>query len=144
MIKYIINYLSTKEEGLNMSSKILSLFAIAGVSAVLLTSCGEKEAKALSYTSDIKPILDQHCVECHKEGGKGTEKSGLLLDSYEATMRGTKFGPVVIAGQAVNSTLYRLVSGKADPSLRMPHDADPLPEDTVNTMRDWIDQGAKE
>ncbi len=127
-----------------MSSKVFSLIAIAGVSAVLLASCGEKETKPLSYHTDIKPILDQYCVECHKEGGKGTEKSGLLLDSYEATLRGTKFGPVVVAGQSVNSTLYRLVSGKADPSLRMPHNSDPLPEETVNMIRDWIDQGAKE
>lgn len=127
-----------------MSKKVLSLIAIAGVSAVLLASCGEKEAKQLTYQGDIKHILDKQCVECHKEGGKGTEKSGLLLDSYASTMRGTKFGPVVIPGQAVNSTLYRLVSGKADPSLRMPHESEPLQDDTVNAIRDWIDQGAKE
>ena len=127
-----------------MSSKALLVLIAAGVTTALLAGCGEKESKRLTYHNDIKPILDKHCVECHKEGGKGTEKSGLLLDSYEATLRGTKFGPVVVAGQSVNSTLYRLVSGKADPSLRMPHNSDPLPEETVNMIRDWIDQGAKE
>ena len=126
-----------------MFSKPYLFFAVVGAAA-LMAGCGEKEVQRLSYHTDIKPILDQHCVECHKEGGKGTEKSGLLLDSYAATMRGTKFGPVVIPGQAINSSLYRLIAGKADPSIRMPHDADPLPESTVNTIRDWIDQGAKE
>lgn len=127
-----------------MSNKRVLVFAVAGVAAALLAGCGQKESKPLTYQADIKPILDQHCVECHKEGGKGTEKSGLLLDSYAATMRGTKFGPVVIPGQAINSTLYRLVSGKADPSLRMPHEGGPLAEAKVNMIRDWIDQGAKE
>lgn len=129
----------------HLSGKKLSVLVLASVaSGLLFTGCAEKPAKALSYMADIKPILDQHCVECHKEGGKGTEKSGLLLDTYAATMRGTKFGPVVISGQSINSTLYRLVTGKADPSLRMPHDAKPLPEEVTNKLRDWIDQGAKE
>jgi hypothetical protein len=98
----------------------------------------------MTYMADIKPIFDKNCVECHQAGGKGTEKSGLLLDSYAATMRGTKFGPVIVPGQALSSNLYRLISGKADSSLRMPHDRAPLPEETVNKIKNWIDQGAKE
>lgn len=117
----------------------VSLAAIA-----LMTGCGKQEAKTLTYQADIKPILDQHCVECHKEGAEGTQKSGLLLDTYAATMRGTRFGPVVIPGQSINSTLYRLVRGQADPTLRMPHDRAPLDEGTVKKLKDWIDQGAKE
>lgn len=128
----------------NIYKKLSGLVLASVTASLLLTGCGEKEAKPLTYVADIKPILDQHCVECHQAGAKGTEKSGLLLDSYTATMRGTKFGPVVIPGQAINSTLYRLVTGKADPSLRMPHDAKQLPEEVTNKLRDWIDQGAKE
>jgi len=127
-----------------MSSKKIMILAVSAVTATLLAACGQKESKPLTYLIDIKPILDQHCVECHKPGAEGTQKSGLLLDTYAATMKGTNFGPVVIPGQAINSTLYRLISGKADPSLRMPHDKAPLPEETVNKIKDWIDQGAKE
>lgn len=127
-----------------MPTKPLTL-AAAGFAAIsLLSGCSKEAPKALTYQADIKPILDQHCIECHKEGGSGTEKSGLLLDTYAATMRGTRFGPVVIPGQAINSTLYRLVSNKADPSLQMPHDKPPLPDETINKIKDWIDQGAKE
>jgi hypothetical protein len=127
-----------------MSSKKTLILAFSAAATVLLAGCGQKESKPLSYQADIKPIMDQYCVECHKAGGKGTEKSGLLLDTYAATMKGTNFGPVVIPGQAINSTLYRLVTGKADPSLRMPHDSEPLAEDKINMIKDWIDQGAKE
>jgi hypothetical protein len=127
-----------------MSSKPFQILATAAIGASLLTGCSQQESKALTYQADIKPILDQYCVECHKAGGQGTEKSGLLLDTYAAAMKGTNFGPVVIAGQSINSTLYRLVSGKADPSLRMPHNQAPLSEENVNKIKDWIDQGAKE
>lgn len=123
----------------NLISVTVSLAALA-----LMTGCGKQETKTLSYQADIKPILDQYCVECHKEGAEGTQKSGLLLDTYAATMRGTRFGPVVIPGQSINSTLYRLVSGQADPTLRMPHNRAPLDEGTIKKLKDWIDQGAKE
>ncbi|MEW6132384.1 MAG: c-type cytochrome domain-containing protein [Pseudomonadota bacterium] len=127
-----------------MSSKSILILATAAIATALLAGCGQQETKPLTYQTDIKPILDQYCVECHKAGGQGTEKSGLQLDTYAATMRGTKFGPVVIAGQSINSTLYRLVSGKADPSLRMPHNQAPLSDENINKIKDWIDQGAKE
>ena len=126
------------------TKQFLTLATASFAAAVLLSGCGKEAPKALTYQADIKPILDQHCVECHKEGGSGTEKSGLLMDTYAATMRGTRFGPVVIPGQSINSTLYRLISNKADPSLRMPHDKAPLPDETVSKIKDWIDQGAKE
>ena len=119
---------------------LLTLSALAV--AALQTGCGEKE-KALTYQANIKPILEAKCVSCHVPGGAGYEKSGLQLDSQEALMKGTKFGPVVVPGSSVSSTLYRLVSGQADPSIRMPHGQAALPEADVATIAAWIDQGAK-
>lgn len=127
-----------------MPRKQISILAASILASTMLAGCTKEAPKTLTYHADIKPVLDQYCIECHKPGAKGTEKSGLLLDSYAATMRGTNFGPVIIAGQSINSTLYRLISNKADPSLRMPHDKAPLSEEAVNKIRDWIDQGAKE
>ncbi len=117
---------------------LITLSALA--LAALQTGCGEK---ALTYQADIKPILDANCVSCHVPGGDGYEKSGLRLDSHEAMMKGTKFGAVVVPGSSVSSTLYRLVSGQADPSIRMPHGSAALPDADVATIAAWIDQGAK-
>lgn len=108
--------------------------------AALQTGCGDK---APTYQANIKPILDANCVKCHVPGGPGYEKSGLRLDSYEAMMKGTKFGAVVVPGSSVSSTLYRLVAGQADPSIRMPHGQAALPDADVATIAAWIDQGAK-
>ena len=116
---------------------ILSTLAVAA----LQTGCGDN--KALTYQANIKPILEANCVSCHVPGGAGYEKSGLRLDSHEALMKGTQFGPVVVPGSSVSSTLYRLVSGQADPSIRMPHGQAALPDADVATIAAWIDQGAK-
>lgn len=119
-------------------SAFISLAAVALTS--LLAGCGDKP---LSFQADVKPILDANCVACHVPGGEGYDKTGLQLDSYEAVMKGTQFGPVVVAGSSVSSTLYRVVSGQADPSIRMPHGQGALPDADVATLAAWIDQGAK-
>ena len=112
----------------------------AATLAALLAGCGDKP---LTYQADIKPILDANCVACHVPGGTGYDQTGLQLDSYDAVMKGTKLGPVVVAGSSVSSTLYRLVSGQADPSIRMPHGQAALPDADVSKIAAWIDQGAK-
>jgi len=117
------------------------LITLSSASLVaLLAGCGDKP---LTYQADIKPIIDANCVSCHVPGGTGYEKTGLQLDSYDALMKGTKLGPVVVAGSSVSSTLYRLISGQADPSIRMPHGQGALPDAEVSKIAAWIDQGAK-
>jgi len=37
----------------------------------------------LAYVQDIKPLLDQNCVECH---GPGNEEGGYRVDTYAAVM----------------------------------------------------------
>lgn len=120
------------------------LYVAVAASAVLLGACGHKEkVSPVSFAAQVKPVLDQNCVECHKAAGQGYSKSGLRLDSYESLMAGTKFGPVVKPGSAISSSLYLLIAGKADPSIRMPHNREPLPSATVELIKNWIDQGAK-
>ena len=117
---------------------LLALSALAFVT--LQTGCGEK---TVTYQADIKPILDANCVYCHVPGGPGYEKSGLRMDSHEALLKGTRFGAVIVPGSSVSSTLYRLVAGQADPSIRMPHGRVALSDADVARIAAWIDLGAK-
>lgn len=122
-------------------TKRAALLALSALTvAALQTGCGEK---SVTYLGDVKPIIDANCATCHVPGGAGYEKSGLRMDSYDGLMKGTKFGAVVIPGSSVSSTLYLLVAGKADPSIRMPHGGKSLPEADIATIAAWIDQGAK-
>ena len=112
------------------------------LAGAFLAACGQKNAPAVSYSDQIKPLLTQYCLECHQPGGKGYEKSGLSMVNYDSLMKGTKLGPVIKPGSAESSTLYRLVAGKADPSIRMPHEREPLTKADIQLIKNWIDQGA--
>jgi len=117
---------------------VVLLIIVVGIAA-----CG-KEApfRKVTYLNDVEPIVQQHCMECHVAGQEGAEKSGYLMDSYEAVMKGTRFGPVIVPESSESSSLYLLVAGKADPSIRMPHSKAPLSTEQITTIRLWIDKGA--
>jgi hypothetical protein len=107
----------------------------------LLVGCGAGPAP-VSFKSEVKPLVDKYCTECHLPGGAGVEASGFITESYESLMKGTKFGPVVVAGDPLSSSFYRLISGKVDPSIRMPHGKEALSEAEVAIVENWITQGA--
>src|SRR5208337_2965280 len=100
--------------------------------------------KEVSFKTDVRSILDDYCMGCHKPGGKGYEKSGLDMRTYESLMKGTKFGPVITPGSSLTSTLNVLVSGHADPAITMPFGIKGgLPKDKVDLLNKWVNQGAK-
>lgn len=117
------------------------MFALC-VIPLAMAACGG-EAK-VSFSQDVQPILEQHCIECHQAGGQGEVASGLVLTSYEGLMKGTRNGPMVIAGDVEGSNLLVLIEGRADPSIKMPHgDNQPVSQADIQTIRYWIKQGAK-
>ncbi len=125
---------------LRKASLIIALAAIA-----LGAGCGsEPEKPKISYNANVSPILDYYCKGCHMPGQEGAKQSGFLVDSYESVMKGTKLGSVVVAGSAESSTLYRLIAGKADPSIKMPHGEKSLSKEEIETIKAWIDGGAIE
>lgn len=130
-----------------MKIHILSITTILAIS-VFSAGC----SKQISYTSDVKPILTANCLQCHDGTGEGSMKSGFNVKSYESLMKGTKLGTVIVPGKSVSSTLYRLINHKADPEIQMPphHDValskeklEPLTTKQIETIKIWIDQGAK-
>ena len=107
-----------------------------------MMACGGEPA--VSFSSDVQPVINQHCVQCHEEGGVGEVTSGLNLTTYEGVMKGTDAGPMVIAGDVEGSNLLVLMEGRADPSISMPHgENEPVPKEDIQTIRSWIAQGAK-
>ncbi len=117
---------------------LLAAFVLAAAAA----GCA-KEAPRVSFAKDVQPLLEVRCSACHVPGQPGYEASGLSTQGYEALMKGTKYGPVVIPGDALSSVLNMLVEGRADPSIRMPHGDQPLTAAEQQTLRLWVEQGAK-
>jgi Planctomycete cytochrome C len=94
-----------------------------------------------SYSEDIAPALKGWCASCHQPGGEGFEKSGLDLTTYEGLMKGTKYGPMVIAGKPEESNLLRLINGEA--KIQMPLHHKPLPSCVRVNIWSWVFEGAK-
>src|SRR3974390_1309237 len=97
--------------------------AAATFTAPIHQACAQRAQ--MSFAEDVVPIFNGYCVSCHTPGGQGFTESGLDLTSYEGLMKGTKFGPMVIAGQPDSSNLIILIDGKA--KIRMPFGHTPLP-----------------
>ena len=108
--------------------------------ALALAACGQKD---VSFKADVMPIVQQYCLECHTEKGEGAQKSGLVLESYDSLMKGTRFGAIVKPGDSLTSALNMLVEGRAAPAIRMPHHKNALPKEKTELLKRWVDQGAK-
>lgn len=113
-------------------------------SFVLLISCATQQ---VSYHDDVAPILQDRCVECHTAPeGIGYQATGLRLDSHDAVMTGTIYGPIIVAGDSRRSILNMLVEGRAAQAqckLRQ-SDKGPLNEQQRDLLRDWVNQGAQD
>lgn len=124
-----------------MSINKRCLVAVSLASALVSACTSERQ---VSYKQDVVPVLKANCLECHMPGGKGHEAAGLLMDSHDNLMKGTRFGPIVNAGNSLTSVLNQVVEGRVDKSIQMPHGGKQLSEEDIETLKLWVDQGAKD
>ncbi len=89
---------------------------------------------SISFTSDILPILQSRCINCH--GGQRTEE-GLSLTSHAGMLMGSENGAVLVPGDGADSLLIQLVS-----EGKMPKRGPKLTPDQVQLITEWINQGA--
>ena len=92
----------------------------------------------VDFASQIKPILEANCLECHSADKR---KGGLSLAAYTDMLDGGRSGAVVRPGRAADSLLLARVRGEVGD--QMPLDALPLSDAEIATFRQWIDQGAR-
>lgn len=89
------------------------------------------------FESKIRPLLEDHCLECHSSD---TEPSGgLLLDSRDLLVRGGDSGTAVDLGAPAKSLVLKAVN-YGDPDLQMPPDGK-LPAQSIADLRQWIEMG---
>jgi hypothetical protein len=72
--------------------------------------------KGLSYSTDIKPLLEASCTRCH---GQDRPKAGLQLTSLAAILKGSKEGKVVVPGDSKKSILV-IAAAQIDDETAMP------------------------
>lgn len=98
----------------------------------------------VSYGRDVSPILHDYCLNCHEPGGKGFDKSGLDMSTYQSLMKGTRFGSVIKPGDSFTSILIQVVEGRVHASIRMPYGMNGgLAREKISVLKKWVDQGAR-
>jgi hypothetical protein len=130
-----------------MTKTISKLLLVAP--AAMLFGCGQSE---VSFSNDVQPIFETHCIRCHDGSGEGSQASAYVMTDFNGVMSGTRYGQVVVPGSRMSSALYLVVAGKTAPEIRMPPHTDEafvegrgemLSAKMIETIGLWIDQGAK-
>src|SRR6266566_840767 len=90
---------------------VLLAVAICGAG---VPAAGSPKAAVVSTTDrefferKVRPLLSQHCYQCHSTKAK-KQRGGLLLDSSSGVQKGGDSGPVVLPGRPDDSLLIRAV-----------------------------------
>jgi uncharacterized membrane protein/YHS domain-containing protein len=90
----------------------------------------------------MQPILQDKCVACH-----GSEKAegGLRLDSYNALLKGSKAGPVLLTDKKEDSSLLKRLRLPLQHKEHMPPEGKPQPTpEEISLLQWWINSGASE
>ena len=125
-----------------MKNRTLLVVVLSMLSFSSLATAAQAEA---SYKNDVVPIIHDYCLNCHEQGGKGYEKSGLNMTTYESLMKGTKFGAVIKPGDSFTSILIQVIEGRVHASIKMPYGMNGgLAMDKIAILKKWVNQGAKD
>ncbi len=123
-----------------------SLIGTGLIAAGLAVGCGTLSLghlgshRQVSFSRDIRPILNQNCVPCH--GGVRQKNGVSFIFREEALGTGKSGRRTIVPGKPDESELMERITSK-DPDARMPYHAAPLLPQQIGLLRDWIKEGAK-
>jgi len=110
-----------------------------GQSIALPPTAAGKDPKGIAFFEKrIRPLLAEHCYECHSESGK--IKGGLSLDTEAGWMDGGDSGEVIVLEKPSESLLLKAISHK-DSDLQMPPKYK-LSEAEIEALTRWVKMGA--
>ena len=89
------------------------------------------------FETKIRPILVEHCYECHAADSKKLS-GGLLVDSRQGLLEGGESGPAVVPGDLEESLL---ISALKHDDFEMPPQGK-LSSEVVADFEKWIQDGA--
>ncbi|MFP6612773.1 MAG: c-type cytochrome domain-containing protein [Pirellulales bacterium] len=107
--------------------------------ALVLGSQPLRAAKPVSFLKDVAPILMTRCAGCH---GPKKSSGDFRAHTFEfLTTAGASDESPVVQGKPRQSLLFQRII-ESDTDLRMPQDDDPLSKTEIETIRQWISEGA--
>jgi len=97
------------------------------------------QGPVVSFSANVRPLFANQrigCLGCH--GGE----NNLFVGTPTDLLRGGLHGPAVIPGNSSSSLLILKMSANPPFGARMPFGGIPVPDSTIQIIKNWIDQGA--
>ena len=91
------------------------------------------------FESKIRPLLIQHCYECHSSDADEYE-GGLSVESREALLKGGDSGAAIVPFKPAESWLMAAIE-YSDDFYQMPPESK-LPPEVIAVFKKWIEMGA--
>lgn len=116
-----------------------SLIVTAAIALSVLSGWGLEtvSAEALEFNRDIRPILSEHCFQCHGPDAEA-RKGDLRLDDAAAARRVLKGND---SGQ--NELLKRILSTDADERMPPADSKKPLTDEQKRILARWVGEGSR-
>lgn len=123
-----------------MSTRKPRYFALVGGLLALCSMVASGEAvnedSLIFFEQKIRPVLVEHCHECHTS----KEKGGLRLDQRARVLRGGDSGRAIIPGEPGGSRLILALHHTGDVEPMPPRQK--LPTTVINDIEEWVRLGA--
>lgn len=97
------------------------------------------QAKRDFFESRVRPVLVEHCYECHNS--HETAESDLSLDHRQPFVEDRGDGALIVPGAPSKSRLLAIIRHEVS-GLEMPEGRPPLDDQVINDIETWIRDGA--
>ncbi len=121
-----------------VSRTVLFVVGLIFCGACLAGELSRNAADFSHFERKVRPLLVEHCYECHSSQSK-TVHGGLRLDSSDALQQGGDSGPSIDIANPAASLLLAAVRYEGD--IQMPPNG-PLPASAISELTAWVEQGA--
>jgi mono/diheme cytochrome c family protein len=120
----------------------LPLFHFAIAIALLAAETRSAAGQDVDFNRDVRPILSDHCFQCHGPDAKNRQAELRLDREEDAFAKRDK--PAIVRGKPAESELVRRITS-SDPDERMPpaEANKPLSPPQIEVLQRWVEQGAR-
>lgn len=122
-------------------------FSIVWIVCLMFCSNGRSLAAGpvddVDFNRDIRPVLSNHCFQCHGPD-EDSREAELRLDSHTAATAKRDGDAAIVVGDAEHSVLMqRVTSNDEEVVMPPPEFGKPLNGEQVELLKRWVDGGAK-
>jgi hypothetical protein len=120
-----------------LAACLLAACLVTALAGPTVRGAEPDSAGLILFEKRIRPVLVEHCYECHSADKK--VKGGLRLDSPEAWQKGGDSGPAIEPGKPDESLLIDALRHEGD--LKMPPRGK-LSDAVLRDFEEWVRRGA--